>query len=67
MFATHNFDSVALALRLLEEQRETGVRCSDVHFAQILGMGDSITFSLGAKSYSVHKLVPFSQDFVFWY
>ena len=58
LLATHNRQS---ALSVAEELRQRGAPSGHgrVHFAQILGMADDLTLSLGLAGCSAHKLVPY--------
>ena len=58
--ATHNQESIEKAIGLMEE---LGVDKSDgpVHFAQLLGMSDNLTFNLGAHGYQAYKYVPYGK------
>lgn len=58
LLATHNRQS---ALSIAEELHRRGVSSGHgrVHFAQILGMADDLTLSLGLAGCSAHKLVPY--------
>jgi hypothetical protein len=56
LFATHNRDSLSL---VLENMKRYGISksFSAVHFAQILGMTDNLTYGLGKEGYNVSKLI----------
>jgi hypothetical protein len=56
LFATHNRESLSLVLETMERH---GVSKSfpAVHFAQILGMTDNLTYGLGKGGYNVSKLI----------
>jgi len=58
MLASHNEDSVRLAVKRMNE---LGITPEDhiVNFGQLLGMCDQLSFSLGAAGYSVYKYVPY--------
>jgi hypothetical protein len=58
LVATHNRDS---ALGVVDGLRARGAPLSHprVHFAQILGMADDLTLSLGLGGCNSHKLVPY--------
>jgi len=59
MVATHNQQSVELALQAMKAQ---GLSPNErVYFAQLLGMSDNLTFQLGAASFNAFKYVPFGQ------
>jgi proline dehydrogenase len=58
MVASHNQHSVEFAIKRMHElnlKPEDG----GVYFAQLLGMSDHLTFSLGAHGYKAYKYVPF--------
>eukprot|EP00211_Chloroparvula_japonica_P001169 CAMPEP_0119157306 /NCGR_PEP_ID=MMETSP1310-20130426/52690_1 /TAXON_ID=464262 /ORGANISM="Genus nov. species nov., Strain RCC2339" /LENGTH=559 /DNA_ID=CAMNT_0007149921 /DNA_START=3 /DNA_END=1679 /DNA_ORIENTATION=+ len=60
MFATHNQESIEIAVRLMHERgisRDNG----GVFFAQLLGMSDSLSFTLAQESYQVYKYVPYGR------
>lgn len=57
---THNEMSVQVLVDLLEKNsisRDT----PDIHFAQLYGMGDNITYILAGEGYNVTKLVPYGK------
>lgn len=58
MLATHNQESVELAI---EQMSEHGIkpRTGGVYFGQLLGMADHLTFTLGLHGYSAYKYVPY--------
>ncbi len=56
--ASHNEYSNALAVQLLKE-RGLPVNHPHVHFSQLYGMSDNITFNLAAAGCSVSKYLPF--------
>ena len=58
LLATHNRESVR---KLVEHMRARGVSPSHerVHLAQILGMADDVTLTLGLEGFNALKLVPF--------
>jgi proline dehydrogenase len=56
MVASHNRESIEKAVDLIQE---TGV--DGVHFAQLLGMRDDLTFNLGNKGYKAYKYVPYGK------
>ncbi len=63
--ATHNEESNLLAANLLAE-KTLSRNHAHVHFSQLLGMSDNITYNLAAAGYSVSKYLPFGpiQDVV---
>jgi proline dehydrogenase len=56
--ASHNENSNLLATRLLE-QRNLPLNHSHVHFSQLYGMSDNITFNLAKAGCPVSKYLPF--------
>ncbi|NTS40514.1 proline dehydrogenase family protein [Flavisolibacter sp. BT320] len=56
--ASHNEQSNLLAVQLLEE-RGYAINHPHVHFSQLYGMSDNITFNLAAAGCSVSKYLPF--------
>jgi hypothetical protein len=56
LIATHNRSSVEHAIKSMT-QHQLVPNHSDIHFAQILGMCDVLTLSLGALGYNAHKLL----------
>jgi len=56
--ASHNEYSNLLATQLLQE-RGYPLNHSHVHFSQLYGMSDNITFNLAAAGCSVSKYLPF--------
>lgn len=55
---THNEDSVRLLVDLMARQK-ISPNDERIHFAQLLGMSDHISFNLAAKGYLVAKYVPY--------
>ena len=58
LLATHNRSS-ALAVADALRARVVPLQHPRVHFAQILGMADDLTLSLGLAGCNAHKLVPY--------
>jgi proline dehydrogenase len=56
--ATHNENSNLLAVSIME-QKGIEPRHPHVHFSQLYGMSDNITFNLAAHGYNVSKYLPF--------
>ena len=56
--ATHNEDSNLLAASLLQE-KGLPMNHKNVHFSQLFGMSDNITFNLAAAGCNVSKYLPF--------
>ena len=63
MLATHNQDSVKLALDCMVTNKISPkyAKNSGVYFGQLLGMADNITFPLGGFGYKAYKYVPYGQ------
>lgn len=57
---THNEASVAHAVRVMDEL-DLASDDDDVHFAQLYGMLDKLTFALGRGGYNVFKYLPNGQ------
>ena len=55
--ATHNEESNLLATRLLDKKQLHDHR--HIHFSQLYGMSDNITFNLAKEGFSVSKYLPF--------
>lgn len=60
MVASHNKESVEKAVGLLEELGVDKEK-SGVHFAQLLGMRDDLSFNLGNSGFSAMKYVPYGK------
>ena len=58
MVATHNQASVETAVALMHEM-EMHPTDSGVHFGQLLGMADHLTYTLGGSGYQAYKSVPY--------
>lgn len=58
MIATHNENSNLLGVRLLQ-QKGLPLNHARVHFSQLYGMSDNISFNLAKAGCSVSKLLPF--------
>ncbi len=58
IIASHNEESNMLALQLAQEKVGT-LRHPHLHFSQLYGMSDNITFNLAAAGCSVSKYLPF--------
>jgi proline dehydrogenase len=56
--ATHNEESNLLATRLLDSNNLPHNH-SHIHFSQLYGMSDNITFNLAKEGFSVSKYLPF--------
>ena len=58
MVATHNEDTVSLAI---EKMEEIGIKPDDgtILFGQLFGMCDFISFTLGTRGYGIYKYVPY--------
>jgi proline dehydrogenase len=58
IIASHNEESNLLAARLLDE-KGIGHHHPNIHFSQLYGMSDNITFNLAKEGFSVSKYLPF--------
>ena len=58
IIATHNEESNLLAAQLMEKN-DLHPDHSHVHFSQLYGMSDNITFNLAKEGFSVSKYLPF--------
>jgi proline dehydrogenase len=59
MVASHNQESVALTLG---KAMQLGLQNSaPIYFAQLLGMADHLTYSLGGAGYRAYKYVPYGK------
>ncbi len=56
--ATHNEDSTLLAARFMQEKKITHHH-PHIHFSQLYGMSDNITFNLAIEGYNTHKYLPY--------
>lgn len=56
--ATHNEESTLYALELMKKYN-IGSNDNRIHFAQLLGMSDNISFNLSNKGFNVSKYVPY--------
>ncbi|KAI9262983.1 FAD-linked oxidoreductase-like protein [Helicostylum pulchrum] len=58
MVASHNRDSV---IRTIEEMDRNNVmaRAGVVHFGQLFGMQDQLSYTLGRNGYSIYKYLPY--------
>jgi len=58
MCATHNQSSIVKAIELATE---LGIKPDDsaLHFAQLLGMSDNLTYALGKRKFQAYKYVPY--------
>eukprot|EP00667_Euglena_gracilis_P005982 EG_transcript_6024 len=58
VIATHNQRSIELAVETMD-QLQVDRRTRGVYFAQLLGMADNLSFTLGQAGYKVFKYVPY--------
>ncbi|GMH88213.1 hypothetical protein TL16_g11091 [Triparma laevis f. inornata] len=60
MIASHNRTSVESAIKKVEE---LGIdnKSGAIHFAQLLGMRDDLSFSLGCAGFNAYKYVPYGK------
>lgn len=59
MVASHNQGSIERAVHLMQR---LGIQCADnpsVHFAQLFGMCDNLTFTLGKANFNAFKYLPY--------
>jgi proline dehydrogenase len=56
--ATHNEESTLLAIQLMQ-QGNLSNNHPHIHFSQLLGMSDHITFNLAKKGYNTSKYMPY--------
>lgn len=56
--ATHNEESTLLTTRLMEENQLPNNH-PHIHFSQLLGMSDHITFNLAKEGYNTSKYMPY--------
>jgi len=62
LLGSHNQPSIEKAIRLMNELDMTaGSDQAIVHFAQLLGMSDHLTFGLGKQGYRAYKYVPYGK------
>mmetsp|Transcript_4162 Transcript_4162/g.9343 ORF Transcript_4162/g.9343 Transcript_4162/m.9343 type:complete len:609 (-) Transcript_4162:253-2079(-) len=60
MIATHNKESIERAVSLMSEL-DIGPSDESVHFAQLYGMSDNLTFTLGNHGYNAFKYLPYGE------
>jgi proline dehydrogenase len=60
MVASHNQESVVKALAKMQKYG-IDASSSTICFAQLLGMSDNLTFTLGAHGYRAYKYVPYGE------
>jgi proline dehydrogenase len=60
MFATHNQESIEKAIHLIDEL-DIDKQDGTVHFGQLFGMSDNLTFNLGEAGYRAYKYVPYGK------
>ncbi len=58
IIASHNEESNLIAANQLDE-KEIGHHHPNIHFSQLFGMSDNITFNLAKEGFSVSKYLPF--------
>jgi proline dehydrogenase len=56
LVASHNRESVEFTVKRMQE---LGKDYNHVHFGQLLGMADHLTFTLGMNGYNAYKYVPY--------
>ena len=57
-FGTHNEESTALVLKKMKE-KDLKNDFSQIHFGQLYGMSDNITYVLGNENYNASKYLPY--------
>ena len=60
VIATHNEASVARAVRVMDEP-DLAPNNDGVHFAQLYGMSDNLTFTLGRGGYNAFKYLSYGK------
>lgn len=60
MIASHNKNSIEKTVQLMNEM-ELDSTDSTVHFAQLYGMADNLTFPLGLHGYNAFKYLPYGE------
>jgi proline dehydrogenase len=60
MIASHNKKSIEKTVQLMNEMELTSTD-STVHFAQLFGMADNLTFPLGLHGYNAFKYLPYGK------
>ncbi len=60
MIATHNKESIQMAVHLMNK---LNLESNDdsIHFAQLYGMSDNLTFTLGRHGYNSYKYLPYGE------
>jgi proline dehydrogenase len=58
MVASHNRESTILTVEEMERQHVLP-RSGVVHFGQLFGMQDQISYTLGKNGYSIYKYLPY--------
>ena len=67
MLGSHNRESIEKAIKIIQTETEGKGHDDDddttlgVHFAQLLGMRDDLTFTLGNAGYNAYKYVPYGK------
>jgi proline dehydrogenase len=57
LLASHNEDSIINTMNLLDDPNMR----SRVHFAQLMGLGDNLTYMLKYQGFSVFKYIPYGE------
>lgn len=60
MVASHNRDSIVLTVKEME-RHEVSPSAGVVHFGQLFGMQDQISYTLGKNGYSIYKYLPYGK------
>ncbi|KAI9299517.1 hypothetical protein BJ944DRAFT_136631, partial [Cunninghamella echinulata] len=58
MVASHNRDSIVQTVQAME-QYGVSPKAGVVHFGQLFGMQDQISYTLGNHGYSIYKYLPY--------
>lgn len=58
MIASHNQGSIEKTVELMD-QYKISPKDGPIHFAQLMGMSDHLTYGLGKKGYKAYKYVPY--------
>ncbi|CAO3629822.1 unnamed protein product [Mucor hiemalis] len=58
MVASHNRDSVITTIEEMERNKITA-KAGVVHFGQLFGMQDQLSYTLGLNGYSIYKYLPY--------
>ena len=59
MLASHNLTSIENCIKLMEARHLDAEKKNRIYFAQLYGMGEHLTLTLGANGYQAYKYVPY--------